>query len=402
MSGRSLLEIPSGVQCFFGEEALLRREVERRVSDVFRGWCYEEIVLPLFDFDCVFTRGGGSSDGIYRFIGRDGEVMALRPDFTALAAKVVVSRLSRHELPLRLFYSGEVLRYQPPRAGRQEELFQIGLEHLGGNGVESDVEVILVAGEALSSLGIEDAVLTLGDVGFALRLLRELESRPRALEALDAMRRRDRDGIGRILGPARSGDWFELMGLSGGIEVLDEARRLPALSRENRALERLERTAGLLRELGFAKELRIDLGEVRGFDYYTGLVFEIHAAGSGLELGGGGRYDSLLGRFGRELPAVGFYLSLDRISELLARRGFFPKPPESASVGSLAEALEARLAGKNVKVGSSLPGTQPQTARAERAEQEPSARAEGERSESRSEKRWGWGPSALMNERGEP
>src|SRR5262245_17632259 len=121
MTRRSLLEIPSGVQCFLGDEARLRREIERVAADVFRGWSYEEIVLPLFDFDDVFTRGYGVSaaDGIYRFIGRDGEVMALRADFTALAAKVVVSRLSRQELPLRLFYSGEALRYQPPRAARR-------------------------------------------------------------------------------------------------------------------------------------------------------------------------------------------------------------------------------------------------------------------------------------------
>ncbi|HJS74551.1 MAG TPA: ATP phosphoribosyltransferase regulatory subunit, partial [Vicinamibacteria bacterium] len=126
MTRRSLLEIPSGAQCFLGAEARLRREIERTAADVFRAWSYEEIVLPLFDFDDVFARGYGNTpaDGIYRFIGRDGEVMALRADFTALAAKIVVSRLSRRDPPLRLFYSGEVLRYQPPRAGRQEELFQ--------------------------------------------------------------------------------------------------------------------------------------------------------------------------------------------------------------------------------------------------------------------------------------
>jgi len=346
MTRRSLLEIPSGVQCFLGDEARLRREIERVAADVFRGWSYEEIVLPLFDFDDVFTRGGGvsSTDGVYRFIGRDGEVMALRADFTALVAKVVVSRLSKKELPLRLFYSGEVLRYQPPRAGRREELFQIGLEHLGAGGVAADVETILVAREALSKLGIDDAVFTLGHVGFALELLAGVEEPERSL-ALEALRRHDRDGLRRIVGTAS----LDLTALSGGVEVIEQARDATG-SRE--ALARLEAVVSELSALGLERQIRLDLSEVRDFDYYTGLVFEIHAQGAGLELGGGGRYDSLLGRFGRELPAVGFYLSLDRVSELLAKRGVSSPEGDVSSVGSLKESLAARERGERVRVKS--------------------------------------------------
>jgi len=346
MTRRSLLEIPSGVQCFLGDEARLRREIERVAADVFRGWSYEEIVLPLFDFDDVFTRGGGvsSTDGVYRFIGRDGEVMALRADFTALVAKVVVSRLSKRELPLRLFYSGEVLRYQPPRAGRREELFQIGLEHLGAGGVAADVETILVAREALSKLGIDDAVFTLGHVGFALELLAGVEEPERSL-ALEALRRHDRDGLRRIVGTAS----LDLTALSGGVEVIEQARDATG-SRE--ALARLEAVVSELSALGLERQIRLDLSEVRDFDYYTGLVFEIHAQGAGLELGGGGRYDSLLGRFGRELPAVGFYLSLDRVSELLAKRGVSSPEGDVSSVGSLKESLAARERGETVRVKS--------------------------------------------------
>jgi ATP phosphoribosyltransferase regulatory subunit len=345
MFRRSLLEIPSGVQCFLGQEARLRREIERVAVDVFRGWSYEEIVLPLFDFDDVFTRGGLSGEGVYRFIGRDGEVMALRADFTALVAKVVVSRLSRKELPLRLFYSGEVLRYQPPRAGRREELYQIGLEHLGAGGVDADLEVILVAQEAISRLRIEDAVFTLGHVGFALDLLAPVEDREVRETALDALRRHDREGLARILGDGAP----DLTALTGGREVLEEARRA---GRAGESLARLESVVSELEAVGFGSRLRVDLSEVRDFDYYTGLVFEIHAEGSGLELGGGGRYDSLLGRFGREMPAVGFYLSLDRVSELLSKRGGSAPEDEAEEVSSAGDAIEARRRGKKVRMQS--------------------------------------------------
>jgi ATP phosphoribosyltransferase regulatory subunit len=345
MTRRSLLEIPSGAQCFLGAEARLRREIERTAADVFRAWSYEEIVLPLFDFDDVFARGYGNTpaDGIYRFIGRDGEVMALRADFTALAAKIVVSRLSRREPPLRLFYSGEVLRYQPPRAGRQEELFQIGLEHLGAAGVEADVEVILAAMEALAKLGIDDATFTLGHVGFALELVAGVEDPKLRSEAIESLRRRDRDGLRRILGA----DAVDLTALTGGAEVLRDAHRWHVAGG---ALERLEAVVSELAALGVGERVRLDLSEVRDFDYYTGLVFEIHAEGAGLELGGGGRYDSLLGRFGREMPAVGMYLSLDRVSELVAKRGGPAPEPAAAVVGSLKEALLARKRGAAVRV----------------------------------------------------
>jgi ATP phosphoribosyltransferase regulatory subunit len=116
------------------------------------------------------------------------------------------------------------------------------------------------------------------------------------------------------------------------------------------ALERLEAIVSELASLGLEERIRLDLSEVRDFDYYTGLVFEIHAEGAGLELGGGGRYDSLLGRFGREMPAVGLYLSLDRISELLARRDVPAPEPKAAVVGTLREALRARERGETVRM----------------------------------------------------
>jgi ATP phosphoribosyltransferase regulatory subunit len=101
----------------------------------------------------------------------------------------------------------------------------------------------------------------------------------------------------------------------------------------------------------------VDLGEVRGFEYYTGLVFEIHAPGAPLELGGGGRYDSLVARFGRDVPAIGFYLSLDRLAELLASRGFDRLEEELTSLDpgpapedAFRAALEARRSGKRVRL----------------------------------------------------
>lgn len=323
MTRSSLLQIPPGAQCFYGREARVRRALERRVAEVFTGWSYEEILLPLFDYEDVFVRGGGPSDraSFYRFVGREGELLALRPDFTALVAKVVASRMADRPLPLRLFYRGEVLRYQPPVAGRQAELYQIGLEHIG-DGVRADLEILLVALEALERLGVEDAVLTLGHAGFVLGLLDEAGFAEAARrEMLEPLRAKDRDGLRLLLeGAEPPSSLLEAMSLCGDRSVLDRAEPLASDEQSRAALDRLQTLGQELHRLGVGDRFQFDLGEVRGFDYYTGMVFEVHASGAGLELGGGGRYDRLFGKFDLPRPAVGFSLSVDRLARRLVDR----------------------------------------------------------------------------------
>ncbi len=359
MNQRSNLQIPSGVQCFYGREARLRKQVERVVGDVFSGWSYEEIIVPLFDYYEVFARAGGPSfaEHIYRFIGREGELLALRPDFTALVAKVVASRMQDRSLPLRLFYSGEVLRYQPPKAGQQKELFQIGLEHIG-NGLAADLEVLLVAFEALERLGVNDAVLTLGHAGFLVGVLEHSEVPPDVQpDLLEAMRARNADRAGSVLGREVPAAVLEAMRLFGGPEILDRARFVATRPESQAALERLGAISKELHALGFGDRIQFDLGEVRDFDYYTGMIFELHAPGTGLELGGGGRYDSLLAKFGVPHPAVGFSLSLDRLAHKVDEEKLLPEPTSKAitlekePARALGEAMERRRKGEKVRLG---------------------------------------------------
>ena len=138
---------------------------------VFESWSYEEIIPPIFDYYDVFTKGMGVEleDTLYRFIDREGNILALRPEFTSLVAKSVATRLSDHPKPLRLCYCGEVLRYETPRGGRQREFFQIGLENVGGEKIHSDAEVILIAIESLKKLGVQKFQINLGEMGYLCR-----------------------------------------------------------------------------------------------------------------------------------------------------------------------------------------------------------------------------------------
>jgi ATP phosphoribosyltransferase regulatory subunit len=360
-----LVQVPPGVQCFVGEEARQRRRIEETVVSVFEGWDYEEIIPPLFDYADAFA-GPALGPKTYSFVGRDGSVLALRPDFTSLLAKIAAGRLRDRPAPLRLYYSGEVLRYEPPKAGRQSELHQMGLEHLGGDPAAADAETLAVAAECLERLGAEGWVLALGHVGVFGGLLAEAGLEADALETLrERVEAKDREGVLSLLGRTRAGEETasavaRLTELAGQTGVLEEAARLFAFCPPARAaVDELSRLAETLTVAGLGDRLAVDLGEVRGLDYYTGLVFRAYAPGLGFEVGGGGRYDSLLGRFGRPLPAVGFMLGLDRVALLLERQGRLTAssaaPVELIADPGLGAALlrarAARDAGRRVRFG---------------------------------------------------
>jgi ATP phosphoribosyltransferase regulatory subunit len=348
-----LAQVPPGVQCV-GEEARRRRRIEETVVSVFEGWDYEEIIPPLFDYADVFA-GEALAPMTYSFVGRDGSVLALRPDFTSLLAKIAAGRLRTRAAPLRLYYSGEVVRHEPVRAGRQSELHQMGLEHLGGDARAADAETVAIAAECLERLGASGFVLALGHVGVFSGLVAAAGLDPQRVESLrERVEAKDPTGVRQLLQSARA-DSSEALALerlataSGGVETLDAlAPFLASCERAHAALVELRSVVDALGAAGLGPRLALDLAEVRGLDYYTGLVFRVFAPGLGFEVGGGGRYDTLLERFGRPLPAVGFMLGLDRVALLLERQGRLasaaPPPAEAVPASALGPGIAAAVA----------------------------------------------------------
>jgi len=320
------------------------------VVSVFEGWDYEEIIPPLFDYADVFA-GEALASRTYSFVARDGSLLALRPDFTSLIAKIAAGRLRERQAPLRLYYSGEVVRYEPVKAGRQSELYQMGLEHLGGESRAADAEVVAIAAECLERLGAEGFVLALGHVGVFSGLVEAAGLAAPRIEALrDRVEAKDPAGVRQALADASvaasaASALERLASLSGGIETLAPAAEAFAFCpKAGAALAELRTVADALAAAGLARHLAVDLSEVRGLDYYTGLVFRVFAPDLGFEVGGGGRYDALLARFGRPLPAVGFMLGLDRVALLLERQGRLASPPRAEAEAVAASELGAGVA----------------------------------------------------------
>jgi ATP phosphoribosyltransferase regulatory subunit len=357
---KSYTQIPPGTQILIGRAARRRRVLERAIASVFEGWSYEEIIPPIFDYYDVFAKGWGHEEQIYRFIDRDGNILALRPEFTSLVAKTVATRLASSPKPIRLFYSGEVLRFEKPKGGRQREFAQIGIEQYGGTRTSADVEILLIAVEAFERLGIANFQINLGSVDFFGGIVDRMELPKEQIDALkDVLNIKDQPGLEALLQNLPLDDRRKKIlravpHLTGGRSIIAEARGLVKNARSVDALDHLENIYSIFERLDLAQRLTIDLGEIRGFDYYTGILFRAYVRGLGFEVAGGGRYDGLPAAFGEDLPAVGFSFSLDRLEQIvtptLDNNDHAAAPVDVES--DFEKALRLRKSGKAVKLCS--------------------------------------------------
>lgn len=314
---------------YFGAEARLRRAVEDAVMSVFDGWSYEEIATPTVDYYALFERGMGHAEAhrAFRFTDTDGRMLALRPDVTSSVARAAATLFAERPRPLRFSYAASVFRQRPhSRAEWRRQSRQLGCELIGTGGGEADVEMLVMAVEVLEQLGLHGAYrITLNHVGIFAGVAEQLALDEAARERLrGGIDMRDASELRRFLAehaPSSTTDALagRLVRLAGKRETLEGARASMTGERSTEALDVLENLWGIIETLGLGDSFEIDLADVSGLDYYTGLVFKIYVAGAGARVGGGGRYDELTANFGRREPAVGFVLDLDMLTDLLAR-----------------------------------------------------------------------------------
>jgi ATP phosphoribosyltransferase regulatory subunit len=290
--------IPSGTRDVLPDELREVRVITDAIRAVFDARGYGEVATPALEYEEVLTRGdSAAADPAYRLFDEHGNVLVLRSDMTIPIARVIGTRYPNEPVPLRFYYVQHAYRAIRQHRGQAREILQAGIELVGAPGPDGTAEAISVLCAALDAAGLGGYRIGVGDASLFPRVLERAGVNDPApmLQALDA---HDFVTLRREL-PA---ELAELAMRRGGAEILED---IP----EAATLRELH---GLLAE-DVAGRVIYDVGLLRTLGYYTGAVFEVYDAAFGAPMGGGGRYDDLLGRFGRELPACGWALDVERV-----------------------------------------------------------------------------------------
>ena len=306
--------IPPGTRDVLPDEMRELRALSARLREIYEGAGYGEVRTPALEYEDVLRQGDErAASAPFRLFDEHGRVLVLRSDMTIPIARLVASRFQDAEPPLRFSYFQHA--YRAPERGRTSaEFLQGGVELIGVPGTAGEVEVLSLVAESLEAVGLRRYRIGVGDGALYRRLLAELEvaeeERAPLLKLLSERRFVELEArVERLgLGPAERAVLIELPRVRGGAEVLDREAG-PAAA----AVEGLRALHAGLAERGIADRVIFDLGLVRQLEYYTGAVFEVYDPAVGFALGGGGRYDGLLARFGRDLPACGLALDLQAV-----------------------------------------------------------------------------------------
>ncbi len=320
------IRLPDGVRDHLPGEAAELHAVRRSLLEALDAHDYQRVITPSIEYLDVLLRGTEwSEDRIFKLVEPDtGLVIALRPDITPQIARMVATALRDADPPLRLCYAGSVFRMQARNSGGRRELQQVGAECLGVPGAEGDAEALSLLAELLSQVGLSAFTLDVGHATFLREALRHAFTRPEErVRAEAALARKDAQAVAALAvgAPAPLRPLIEaLPTLYGDRGVTERARALTDDAALRDALDEVDAVGQALEERGFGDHLSIDLGEVRGLRYHSGVVFQAFIAGPGRPLGGGGRYDGLTARFGRPMQATGFALDLGAVMEARCRR----------------------------------------------------------------------------------
>ncbi|MCA1554079.1 MAG: ATP phosphoribosyltransferase regulatory subunit, partial [Chloroflexi bacterium] len=343
-------------------EAAQRTALEAALAQTFRAWGYTQVIPPTFEFyeSLAAEAGPQLREELYRFFDREGRTLALRADFTIPIARIVATKLYDQPMPLRFCYTGSVFRHEEPRAGRRREFTQAGVELIGARTPAADAEVIALAAESLRAVGLTQFRIHIGQMAFFKALIADLHLDDAQVAQLkSAVERRATVQVESILRglpipDARKQVLLQLTRWRHDEHWLDAARALCVNAQAHEAIDELQAVIARLHATGIDGAMSINLAELRGMEYYTGIVFAGFVPGIGYDVLSGGRYDELIGHFGKSCPAMGFAIGVERVMMAL--------PPSEASLAHdvvaegcahaecYARIAEARRAGERVLV----------------------------------------------------
>ena len=322
------MEIPRGLKTYMYDQSARKRWVEERLLKVFFRWGFQEIVTPAFEYLATFSEGesGVSTGRVFKFTERGtGKLLALRPDITPQIARTAATLLKDSPKPLRLCYCGNVFRSADPGSGEGQELYQGGIELIGLDSPEADAETIAISVECIKELGLDGFKIAIGHMEFFRGILSDAKLNDGLQEEIKIrIQKKDVSGLDEVLSRCNIKDEKKerikkILTLFGGREVIDKGKDIADNPVSQRAIDNLKKVYQMLTVYGVDDSVLIDLGEIRGLGYYTGLVFEGFIKGLGSEICGGGRYDNLLEKYGAKIPATGFAVDINSVIDVLEK-----------------------------------------------------------------------------------
>lgn len=331
-----LFHTPEGVRDIYNHECAQKLYLQNKLHRVFETYEYQDIETPTFEYFEVFNKEVGTtpSKDLYKFFDREGNTLVLRPDFTPSIARAAAMYFEEKDMPVRLCYQGNTFVNNSSYQGRLKESTQMGVEFIGDSAVDADVEVIMMAIEMMTSAGLQEFQISIGQVDFFKALIEESKMDEETIENLRTLiSNKNIFGVEELLDrlSIREGlkeAFLQLPQLFGGVEVLDRARELANNGKSRDAIRRLRQIYDLLEKKGYEKYISFDFGMLSKYEYYTGIIFQAYTYGTGEPIAKGGRYDNLMAHFGKPEPAVGFCITMDQLMIALSRQNIVIDPKE--------------------------------------------------------------------------
>lgn len=349
---RQLLHTPEGVRDIYGKEYARKLETEERIRRQFNLYGYQDIQTPTFEFFDVFSREIGTtpSKELYKFFDKEGNTLVLRPDFTPSMARCAAKYFMDEDVPIRFCYAGNTFTNTSSLQGKLKEVTQMGAELMNDGSVEADGEMIAMAVEALREAGLKDFQVSIGQVEYFKGICAQAGIKDETeLELREFISGKNIFGAEELLVQKgisaqykdlilKTSDYF------GTVEVLELAKTPDLNERSLSALMRLEKLYHVLCEYGVEKYISFDLGMLSKYNYYTGVIFKVYTYGVGDAIAKGGRYDRLLGYFGKNAPAIGFVVVIDDLLLALERQQHIPDQQEICMITYNGDNYESCLA----------------------------------------------------------
>lgn len=316
------LHTPEGVKDYLPNECEIKTEIENTIADVFKSYGFRPVSTPTIEYAEVFDYAGGiDSKRMYRFLDRDGTLLALRPDVTPSIARIAATE--NDDAPKKFYYIGNTFRRNESYQGKLREFTQAGIEIMGSkNTLGADVEAITLAIKSLLQVGIDNFKIDIGHAEFLTGVIEEADiSEDTVMSIKDSILNKNYVEVSEIAENIVNNNIASVLKdlplLIGGYDILETAKKRVNNEKSLNALAYLSKVYDVIKALGYENYISFDLSVIGAMDYYTGIIFRGYAKGTGFSVLDGGRYDNMVSVFGKNIPAVGFAIKINDILELV-------------------------------------------------------------------------------------